>query len=145
MPRRDAHLAAGALIAGISAYVVARNAGSRDPFAEAIGGAFGGLLTAGLPDDFEPAHCPSHRASAHSVACGGLVSTAFPALLGFAKECREYATTGGLGTDGAKASNPDEVSRLLNHLAAGFAVGLGVGYLSHLALDAGTPAGLPWA
>ena len=145
MPRKDTHLVVGALAGGVVTYLLAKHEGSKDPFMEAIGGALGGLTTACLPDWIEPAFTPSHRASAHSVAAGAGVSMLIPALRQFAIDSRKYAETPAFKTLGAEAVRPDEVTRMMNYLAAGAAVGLAVGYLAHLVLDGHTPAGLPFA
>lgn len=139
MPGRQTHLGFGACVGAVSAFAVAQRTGSGDPFFEGIGGALAAAFSAGLPDDLEPATSPSHRAFAHSLAAAGMVSSAIPTLLRFAEECRApYRCRPVL-----PASNSEAINRLLAHLAAGFAVGLAVGFLSHLALDARTPKGLP--
>jgi LexA-binding, inner membrane-associated putative hydrolase len=76
-----------------------------------------GVLAASLPDILEPANSPRHRKFLHSLVLGGLI------LFGiFGKPSRRLR----------------EDLRELIVLA-------GLGYLSHLALDIVTPAGLPIA
>jgi len=74
-----------------------------------------GVLCAALPDMLEPATNPNHRALLHSVCCGGAV------------------TYGAFGTHTEKWRPED---RMTVRTAA-------LSYLSHLALDSGTPKGLP--
>ena len=146
MPRRNAHLAIAACCGAVAAYLVAKEAGSSDPFPEIVGGALGALATAMVPDAIDPATSPSHRASGHSVAIAGLVSMTVPPCRRFAAECRESAETfrglaSGPGIQPADRAN-HQFSELASRFAAGFAVGLPVGVLSHLGADAFTPSGL---
>ena len=78
---------------------------------------FVGAACAALPDMLEPANNPNHRAVFHSLACGAAV------------------TYGAFGKHTQNLS-PDEKHAL--RVAA-------LSYLSHLALDSGTPKGLPIA
>ena len=80
-------------------------------------GALGGFIGAALPDVFEPSfRNPNHRGIAHSVAGVGFLS------IGVAKRFSK-----------GKCSEQDV-----------FVTAFGVGYLSHLVLDARTPKGLPF-
>ena len=147
MPRRNSHLVIAACCGAGTAYLLAKEAGSSDPFPEVLGGAMGAMATAMLPDVLDPATSPSHRASGHSLAVAGLISMAVPPCRSFAVECRASAETlRGL------AAQPDiqpdqradhQLSELASRFAAGFAVGLPVGILSHLGADGFTPSGLP--
>jgi membrane-bound metal-dependent hydrolase YbcI (DUF457 family) len=110
------HALIGGLI-GCGLYLVAKRMMNEEP---ELGPALGcGLLGAGvalLPDIIEPATSPMHRAFAHSVATGGLV------VLG-TKSIYDHPEI------------PNEQKAVVGSLAGA--------YLSHLLLDAGTPAGLP--
>jgi membrane-bound metal-dependent hydrolase YbcI (DUF457 family) len=146
VPRRATHQAVGALACGVFAYVVAKRAGSKDPFSEGLGGAAAGWLVSTLPDVFEPARSPSHRASAHSIAAGALVSSFIPNCLTFAQGCRDATSheCNEVSPTTSRSAEPT-LSQFLTHITAGFALGLCVAYLSHLALDGCTPRGLPLA
>src|SRR6185437_6012817 len=76
----------------------------------------GGAIGAQLPDIFEPANHPGHRDFFHSIAFGTL------AMLGAKKLNDNPAVSNG-------------VKMVVNTGT--------LGYLSHLVMDGGTPAGLP--
>lgn len=90
-----------------------------------LGGCLVGALVGGvLPDRLEPATHPGHRAFFHSVAVA--------AALGWLgckvhQQCHEESESPALG----------------HHFLMGLTLGAILGYESHLALDAGTPSGLP--
>ena len=88
---------------------------NRIDFFEVAAFAAVGVLCAALPDILEPATSPNHRALLHSVCCGGAV------------------TYGAFGKHTGKWRPED---RMAVRIAA-------LSYLSHLALDSGTPKGLP--
>ncbi len=146
MPRRNAHLAIAAVCGGVAAYFVATEAGSSDPFPEILGGILGALATAMVPDAIDPATSPSHRGSGHSVAFAGLVSLAIQPCRRFAARCRNDAETFRSLAAQAEARPGEQAdhqfSELASRFAAGVAVGLPVGLLSHLGADATTPRGL---
>ena len=75
----------------------------------------GGAIAA-LPDLLEPADHPNHRALLHSVCCGGAL------------------TYGAFGKHSERWPDDDKHAIRTGALA----------YLSHLALDAGTPKSLPF-
>jgi hypothetical protein len=146
MPGRNTHLVIAAICGGAAAYLVAREAGSSDAFPEILGGVAGAFVTAMVPDAIDPATSPSHRASGHSVAVAGLVSRAVPPCCRFATRCRKSAET-----FRDFAAQPDiqpgeranhQFSELASRFVAGFAIGLPVGFLSHIGADATTPRGL---
>lgn len=146
MPRRNAHLVIAACCGAGAAYLIAKEAGSSDAFPEILGGAMGAMATAMLPDALDPATSPLHRASGHGLAVVGLVSMAVSPCRRFAAECRESAETfrglaAGSGIQPGEHANL-QFSELASRFAAGFAVGLPVGFLSHLGADAFTPSGL---
>jgi membrane-bound metal-dependent hydrolase YbcI (DUF457 family) len=114
--------------------------------AETAGGALGGWLGGALPDVLEPATSPRHRALCHSWAAATTILTWANARVADAQQyCRDQAqhwerraaSADGLGALFAT------LAALLCHFAAGFFAGLRGGYVSHLVLDAVTPAGLP--
>lgn len=80
-----------------------------------LGGGVAGAVGAMLPDLLEPANCPRHRSLFHSVATGALICKGMRKL--------------------SESSMPEEQKQVV--------VAVGIAYLSHLAMDADTPAGLP--
>jgi inner membrane protein len=112
------HATAGALV-GVGSYFVVKQALHEEPIPlGAFGFAAMGALAAGLPDYLEPATSARHRAFFHSIA---LVTALGYLLYRYIK--------------GDKLN--DKVLPILLAISAS--------YGSHLALDALTPAGLPWA
>ncbi len=103
--------------------------------AELVGAAAGGAAGGVAPDRLEPATGPYHRGPAHSVAAAGFVGTAGMKLADRAANS--------LRCDAARIASADPAGALLLHLLAGFARGVPIGYLSHIALDAGTPMSVP--
>jgi len=148
MPRRNTHIAIAAISGAAVAYLLAKRAGSSDLLPELLGGALGAAATAMLPDIFEPATSPSHRAGAHSLAAGGLISLGLNSCVRFSEARRADAESRRVLAARSTTSherNGHQVREFLCRVASGAAIGLPVGYLSHLAADAGTPRGLPLA
>jgi len=116
MANRLEHMVAGFCISGlVYAWMTHKPGQPVDWNKTAVYGGIGaGVAT--IPDIVEPATSPSHRGVAHSASGGGL-------LLGAAKKLMDNPSTGSEG------------KAVIAALAAA--------YLSHLVLDAGTPAGIP--
>lgn len=134
MSCRHEHDRAGTFVGMITGAIdVALSGGSPNEIVvAAIGGSLGGLAGSRLPDILEPATHPRHRNGFHSVA---LVSASgWAAFAGMSEWQGTWA--------GARASATPE-KRLLLAFARGLFSGALGGYGSHLALDAGTPLGLP--
>jgi len=104
-----------------------------DRIAFAAGAATGGLIGARLPDIFDPPCTPNHRQVAHAVAPVG-----FLAVKTWAGAVEFVEST---LAEGDLEINP--VTRFTRFFVAGLVKGAALGYLSHLALDACTPCGLP--
>ena len=110
------HALVGGLI-GFGGYLLIKRMMNEEPdLGTALGWGVVGAGVAILPDIIEPATSPMHRAFAHSLTTGGLVV---------------------LGTKNIydNPEIPNEQKAIVGSLAGA--------YLSHLLLDAGTPAGLP--
>lgn len=114
--------------------------------AETLGGALGGWLGGALPDVLEPATSPRHRSLCHSWATAATILTwANGRVTDGQQFCRQRAqdwqrrAASSTGVDAFLA----RLAALFCRLAAGFLAGLQGGYVSHLALDALTPASLP--
>jgi membrane-bound metal-dependent hydrolase YbcI (DUF457 family) len=129
MPNLSKHLAAGAVVGGGANLVWQLCKILDDPnrpkdfwelldridFGKVALFAAGGAAIGALPDILEPASSPNHRAMFHSLACGAAVT---------------------YGAFGKHTKNLSPDARHTLQVAA-------LSYLSHLALDSGTPKGLP--
>lgn len=114
---RNTHLVAGVLAAGVAyacdCFKHDKSFDAGELFVYGVGGAIGSAL----PDQIEPAYSPYHRDTAHSVAA--------------------------LGANVLALYQIDELVPDLHPSVRVLAKGLTIGYVSHLALDACTPMGLP--
>lgn len=141
------HLIAGIATGTAAAVYTAREQQGVDFMAELIGGAVGGAIGGKLPDILEPAIHSWHRSTAHSVATAMTIGiTAARSISAWQDFCHANAAR----QDDLCESATDVVGRawhsflaFLWRLLSGIVVGLSVGYLSHLALDAGTPRSIP--
>ncbi len=146
MPRRSVHLAAGVLCGAGLALLTTGGLPDRDRVPELLGAGLAGALGGLLPDILEPASAgPHHRALAHSlVAAFGLSRVDW---LGQVRALRAQADQlhAAAAADGCPVAERDRLigRAWCTHLAAGLLLGAVAGYGSHLALDAGTPKGLP--
>lgn len=145
MPNRDTHIVFGAL--GALFYELCNDNGLQGSDKHAhnlgllLGGAFGGML----PDIFDPATSPNHRQFAHGVLPAAAIRAlakqayheAYAELLAWAQSA-PLPSSGVAGTIGTSGLHRD-----LRFIIAGFFLGVPRGYISHLALDAFTPRGLP--
>lgn len=147
MAKRRTHLIVGTTSGAVAAAYSAREQNPWNAFAEALGGGIGGGLGSAAPDTLEPAFHSWHRSFAHSytAAAGGTIALR-RAVPSWQHRCRTEAAR----HDRLALMSSDAWSRLwhrvaafLWRMAAGFAVGAATGYISHLALDTGTPRGLP--
>ena len=131
MANREEHLEAG-LITGfaVGLYDVYINKQSGETwngndFAKICVSTFAGAIGGNLPDMLEPATSPTHRKTMHSYSVGALIT----AFLANDRELIHRMTAN---------LTPDQAELIRVGLKAA-----GYGYLSHLVLDATTPAGLP--
>jgi len=148
MPNRSTHVLVGGCGGALAATVRARHQQLTPKFLEILGGAVGGCVGARLPDLLEPARLPRHRKFVHSFGAGvGAVKLTFDLLEGWETYWRRVAAE-------AREQRPDPslttlervvlfLKEALACILAGLLIGLAVGYLSHLLLDAFSPAGLP--
>ena len=147
MPNGRTHRIAGAVTGGGAALYRARAQSAPHQLAEAVGGTAGGLFGGMLPDVFEPALSSWHRSFAHSWTTGLTLTTVTGKLESWEQSCRTRAEHYRSLRDGPSIDPMLRVwywiAEYFWRAAAGFAAGLLTGYLSHLALDAMTPRGLP--
>ena len=147
MPNGRTHQVVGTLAGGGYAYARSRTQTPGAVLVETIGGMIGGNLGGRLPDVFEPALHPNHRAMAHGiapvVAAGAVCVSALDQAQGWlrAEEERRVAL---------REAAPSMLEQLwhaliefLCRLGAGAAAGFVGGYGSHVALDAFTPKSCP--
>lgn len=145
MPNFATHARAGAASGALVAFYRARSAPTDQLLAETVGGLVGGFVGGVLPDVLEPARDPNHRKLAHSVAAGGALTLA--RIAEWQAACRSSAEAATVRIAACPVGSVErsraEWDALFWRLLAGALVGLVTGYASHLALDAGTPRGLP--
>jgi hypothetical protein len=156
MPDAKTHKLVGAGTGAIYAGYRAKDQSNPNWWVEVAGGAVGGYVGGLLPDILEPATSPQHRDLAHSWVAGGGIVGLHSAIEAWEAACRENAEKCRALPMAAQVTTfvhapIDPISQLLFSLfeflwrfSAGFANGLTVGYVSHLALDAATPSSLPW-
>ncbi len=148
MASEKAHSAAGMTAGGIAAFARSGNQEPINQLAEALGGVIGGRFGGRLPDMIEPAIHSWHRGPAHSVTMGaGLLASAGGGIAMWETDWRARAASFAERKTDPRLSEAERllygVVDLSCRIAAGLAVGLVAGYLSHLALDAGTPRSIP--
>jgi inner membrane protein len=135
MANRSDHDVVGLLTGVVSTVLGATLQGRTVDLCELVGGAAGGALLSRAPDVLEPALHPNHRQFAHSmVTAGTLGAVAVPAA---------FRAQHNLARQAAQMQSADPVRAAVYHLLAGFVAGAVPGYLSHVALDACTPKGIP--
>ena len=147
MPRRRTHLIVGTLSgAGLAAH---RSAGHPDwaRLLETAGGGIGGAIGGRLPDILEPPFCPNHRGPAHSLSALALIAkVAHENLTAWQSTVRRWAddcaTKRAACEAGSVLSVAWGMAEAVLRFLAGLIAGVIGGYVSHVALDAFTPAGM---
>ena len=150
MPSRDVHVPVGLGTAFVASLYLSKDQKPEHQIYEAIGALFGGYWGGRLPDVFEPANNPHHRALAHSLAAGTVISaTAIEASTAWSMFFREKAERLATHRQVMRAPEVNKITcsvlEVLLRVAAGVGPGLIAAYMSHLALDACTPKSLPLA
>lgn len=143
MPNRNLHVPVGAL-SGLSAALAAPMTWHGSYSVEVISALAGGVLGGRLPDMIDPPDSPRHRGFGHSITAAVIMGAGLSDWLmtlrtqinALDSEADKYRMNG--------YSVPEEVAwRLLLFRAEyGFCIGLGAGWLSHLAMDGCMPDGL---
>lgn len=140
------HRAVGSAAGAVNALARSHDLGPWPALAESAGGFCGGWVGGALPDVLEPATSPRHRGPLHSwTTATGLLTYGNEGLSAFQTRCRERAVLAEerfAAARGLEAVVP-AMAALFWRFLSGFLAGLQGGYVSHLALDAVTPAGLP--
>lgn len=147
MPNGRIHRAVGRPIGAAYATFRATQSSIGDPLVEGIAGFFGAGHGAACPDWLEPARW-NHRQTAHSFTMGGLLTKSADHVQDWAEACRRRARRHHLlardiGLRGGEQFG-HSLMAIFWSLVAGWLNGFVAGYLSHLALDSGTPSGIPF-
>ena len=157
MPGKRTHQLVGAGAGVTFAAFEAKNQPDQYFWVEAIGGFLGGYVAGTLPDVLEPAICSWHRGVFHSATADSAVLYAHTILAQWAQMCRQNGDQCSMvpqiqdvrtGAWFPLTQPPLQqicaiLGGLLWRVLAGFLNGLAAGYVSHLALDATTPRGIP--
>jgi len=147
MANGKVHKVVGTAAGASAALYRARRRPLLDQLIEGAGGALGGYLGGQLPDVLEPAIHSWHRDLCHSWSASGAISAGLAKFSGWERACREKAAWYrnirlASGAEPGKAFL-HALAELFWNFVAGLFAGVAAGYLSHLALDAQTPRGLP--
>lgn len=129
MPNRRAHLIGGGLSGVAASLATTRGEPFGDRLVEALVAGTVGAFAGALPDVLEPATNCYHRRGAHTWAAGTIVTVGAVLLAQWLREANR------------KAAGQD-VSQPLPPFVQGLLKGAAAGYVSHLAMDAGTPMGI---
>lgn len=130
MPNRATHLKIGAAVGAIATTASSANT-HLDP-GKMLAGIFGGMIGGALPDVLEPANDPRHRGVFHSVTMLVLIS-------GLHRRIDQPTPH---PNERRSAYLNKQISDA-NHWSEVWLQGVRAGYVSHLLLDACTPARLP--
>ncbi len=125
-----AGIVAGALVGLVATIVKGLDREPMDLVIGALGGGLGGVFGARIPDLLEPPTSPDHRGVVHGVAFNAAVLA-------------KLAPSAAAASRDLVAGAEDPFDRKLRLLVGSALVGTTAGHLSHIALDATTPRGLP--
>ena len=147
MPNGKTHKKVALVVGAGAAFFAAKDQPMEHRLIETMGGAFGGRYGGVLPDLIDPATNPNHRSWGHGVipATVGARYT-IPNVGELQKNLRDLANTCVVGRENAQKEADAilyGIAEIACRLGAGAVPGLIAGYISHLALDAGTPKSLP--
>lgn len=147
MANGPVHRAVGIASGGGLAWHRARSQPAPHVVAETVGGVVGGLVGARLPDLIDPPIHPRHRGIGHGIVPVALgASLAFLRLDGWQESLRSEADRRAQlrrGSSSVLGSALHWLVEIFCRFASGALAGFVGGYLSHVALDGFTPAGLP--
>ena len=148
MAGRREHDVAGTVVGFVSALLAApKDASAPELAMELLGGALGGRVGSHLPDFLEPAIHSYHRDVCHSLTFAVTALSAGAKLASDAQarlrvKADEFRARREQSDDGFERFVLG-LAEIICRIAAGFVGALVPGYASHLALDAGTPRGIP--
>ncbi|NOQ22364.1 MAG: hypothetical protein GQ565_06915 [Candidatus Aegiribacteria sp.] len=143
MPNRKTHTTTGTVI-GILYSIANQKSENRFSMTELMGSAAGGYTGGQLADIFDPTDSPNHRKSGHSIIAAltgaAIVQIAVRNLRTSRKQLQNTADR--YIQYGYDIPVETIMKVACNELLTGFLMGLSAGYMSHLALDSLTPAGI---
>ncbi len=147
MPNSPIHIVTSTPAGAGYAFYKAKNQNDLTKFWETLGGAAGGYVGAILPDRVDPPIHPGHRSWGHGLGPVTAATVVWSQGLDeWQNSLREYADHHGQlraqATDLLSTAWHGFVEWVLR-LLSGFIAGIGAGYLTHVALDFGTPRCLP--
>ena len=147
MANGAAHRLVGSVSGGCAAAWAARGQTPAILLVETLGGIGGGIAGARAPDVIDPPTSGRHRSLGHGVVPVGATATALiRKLKEWQEQLRTFAEKERCECAAATTFLTQAchlVLSLLAQLASGALAGFVAGYLSHLAMDFTTPAGLP--
>jgi len=140
-------MVAGAIAGGAAAGYWARSQPGNLALIEAIGGAIAGIPGGRLPDIIDPPSHPRHRSVGHGIApCATALVWVIQKIPDAQQWLREQAAL--LREERSRRPKGTDKGLILIEILltalSGALVGLAAGYLSHLVMDVGSPAGLPF-
>jgi hypothetical protein len=148
MPKKNKHVVFGSTAGALYSLSLSKDQEAGDRFIETLGGVMGGYCGGRAPDLLEPAHNSAHRAFAHSILAG---TSSLAVIMRISIDWAVFFRSCADRLSQQRASGcSNDLDRLLSvtldlfcRFGAGFGPGFIAGYISHLALDAGTPRSLP--
>ena len=147
MPNRPFHIATSTPVGAGYACYKSSNQNELARVLESLGGALGGYCGGVLPDLIDPPFHPGHRSIGHGVYPVLTAATIWQqGIDGWQQHGRQLADQHAVHR--SQATDPlvavwHAAMEWALRLLAGFVAGIGAGYLSHVALDFGTPRCLP--
>lgn len=147
MPNRRTHVAVGAPAGLACASINSLNQDYLNAAIELFGGLCGGGVGAALPDIIDPPCHPRHRSVGHGfVQVGSAAAFWVKNLPSCQNRLHELAdqhrVQRTVADDGLEALG-HLLMELIFRFLAGFAAGIGAGYISHIILNLGTPCCIP--
>lgn len=146
MPRARVHRTVGRPVGTAYAVIQASRSPIGDPLIEGLGGWLGGDLGSRMPDILEPGRW-DHRQTAHSLSAGVALGFSAETIQRWAESSRQRAHQHQqLAADPSLATALSlwhSLVALFWSALAGWLNGFLAGYVSHLVLDACTPACIP--
>ena len=147
MPNRPIHIATSTPAGAGYAFYKANNQNDLSRLLETLGGAGGGYLGAILPDRIDPPFHPGHRSWGHGLGPVTAATAVWNQKLdgcqdSLRQQANYHAQLRTQSTD-LLATAWHSVVELVLRLLSGFVAGIGAGYVTHVALDFGTPRCLP--
>ncbi len=147
MPNARVHKVSGGVAGAGYALIRAKGQSGGHVIIETFGGAVGGTLGGLAPDRLDPPLWPGHRSVGHGLVPVAVAGDAVRRRVdgwqqSLRAEAERHAQTAAAATEPLDRLLHGFLELLFRFLA-GLAAGFAAGYISHVALDAFSPAGLP--